>query len=754
MVDEILPARWEAADRLPARWWLTRWWRKRGLQARVTMTAAAGLLVAFAAADLLLFNALRVSLTRSVDDSARQGATEVAELIDANRLTYPVIEATGAATIQVLDASGRIIDESPDADQLVPLLSPAQAAASARTGAAYFLAGAPYDMPSLLRVTAVAANGGYLVIAAVPYGSAAGSLSVVAKALAFGTPLLFILFTATTWLVVGSTLRPVAELRRGASRITATGVPHDLPVPESRDEVRSLALTLNDMLQRLAEAGQRQRDLVSDTAHELRSPIASIRAQLEVALDHPDRQDWAETARDVLTDTLRLSRLAEDLLALARLDESGGRVRRATTLDLAALSATVAERYAGARVPVVAPAVVPGKNAPMAGDRDSLDRLLVNLIDNAVRYARSRVTVTVRVPAGDQCVVLAVTDDGPGIPAADAERAFGRFTRLDAARSRDGEDPGGAGLGLAIVRATAQAHGGTAWLEPAFPGSSPPGLRAVVRLPAADAAPRGLPAAPGEQGGDRDRDEQQGQIRDRQVEQAHRHRVPGGSSGRGPVRPDPGVQPVRLGEEPPAEPRRARSVDPPGVRHQRQRGRHHRVGVPDDPPRHIGGRGDHRQHRDASGGVVLAEFHCQRPEVRRGPQEDDREQHDRRDRYRALDRGPADEDGKTARRAADHDVRWTAPLEQQRVDEDVEQDRRVGQRGGQPVGHQAEQQCRPRAERDPPGERLARLDRSGRVDQRTARGALHHRVDVAVDVAVDGVRAARRERAAGQRNED
>jgi signal transduction histidine kinase len=488
MVDEILPARWEAADRLPTRRWLIRWWRKRGLQARVTMAAAAGLLVAFVAADLLLFNTLRISLTRSVDDSARQEATEVAALINANRLPDPVPVAAGTVTIQVLGASGQISDVSPGTDRLVPLLDPAQAAASARTGAAYPLPGAPYDMPSLLRVTAVAANNGYLVIAAEPYGSVGDSLSVVAKALTFGTPLLFILSTATTWLVVGSTLRPVAELRRGASRITATGVPHDLPVPEARDEVRLLALTLNDMLRRLAEAGQRQRDLVSDTAHELRSPIASIRAQLEVALDHPDRQDWAETAAGVLTDTLRLSRLAEDLLVLARLDESGSRVRRPTTLDLVALSTTVAERYAGARVPVVAPAVVPGENAPVAGDSGSLGRLLVNLIDNAVRYARTQVTVTVQPE--DQCVVLAVTDDGPGIPAADAERAFGRFTRLDAARSRDGEDPGGAGLGLAIVRATAQAHGGTAWLEPAFPGSSPPGLRAVVRLPITS-GPRG-----------------------------------------------------------------------------------------------------------------------------------------------------------------------------------------------------------------------------------------------------------------------
>ena len=106
-------------------------------------------------------------------------------------------------------------------------------------------------------------------------------------------------------------------------------MPSDLPVPEARDEVRSLALTLNDMLARLAAAQQRQRALVSDTAHELRSPIASIRAQLEVALDHPEGQDWESTARDVHADVLRLARLAEDLLLLARLDEQPAPLARA-----------------------------------------------------------------------------------------------------------------------------------------------------------------------------------------------------------------------------------------------------------------------------------------------------------------------------------------------------------------------------------------------------------------------------------------
>jgi signal transduction histidine kinase len=480
------------------------------------MTAALGLAVAFAAVDLLLFNVLRVSLTRSVDDTARQGAAGVVALIDANRLPTPVPVAPDV-TIQVLDSAGQITDVSPDSDRLVPLLSPAHAAAIARNGEATLLNGPAYGIPSLIRVTAVRAADGSLVIAAVPYSSVSSSLSVVAKALVFGTPVVFVLFTGAIWLAVGSTLRPIDLLRRGAARVTGTAVPSDLPVPEARDEVRSLALTLNDMLDRLAAAQQRQRALVSDTAHELRSPIASIRAQLEVALDHPEGQDWESTARDVHADVLRLARLAEDLLLLARLDEragaagqgeaaegraaeggagAGGAGARAAwggaTVDLAELSESVAVRYAAARVPIVVTgAVEPGSGpaagtgaAPflVAGDRDAIDRLLVNLIDNAVRYAKSQVTVAVR--REDAEVTLTVTDDGPGIPDADLERAFDRFARLDDARSRDGDEGGGAGLGLAIVRATAQAYGGTAHLEPGAP-AAPPGLRAVVRLPAA-----------------------------------------------------------------------------------------------------------------------------------------------------------------------------------------------------------------------------------------------------------------------------
>jgi signal transduction histidine kinase len=496
MVAEPRPRSWTGdARRLGRRWLghglgpvLVRWWRRRGLRARVTLIAALGLLVALVAGDLLLLNTLRLSLTRSVDDTARSGATEVAALINADRLPDPVPVAAGTVTIQVLGPSGRIINVSADADRLVPMVPPSQAAALADGGSATPVHGAPFDMPPLLRVAVVRADGGDLVIAAVPYSSAADSLQVVAHGLIFGTPVLFIVFVGATWLAVGSTLRPIDRIRRGAARVTGTGVPADLPVPEARDEVRSLALTLNDMLSRLSSAHQRQRSLVSDTAHELRSPIASIRTQLEVALDHPAGQDWASTARDVLADTLRLSRLTEDLLLLARLDEQadqGDMGRHGEPLDLGELACAVVARYADSPVPVTAVTAGADETAPVAGNRDRLDRMLVNLIDNAIRYAKSSVTVSVG-PTGSW-VELAVTDDGPGIPEADRERAFDRFARLDDARARCDDDAGGAGLGLAIVRATAQSHAGTAHLESTPDGAS--GLSAVVRLPAATFAP-------------------------------------------------------------------------------------------------------------------------------------------------------------------------------------------------------------------------------------------------------------------------
>jgi signal transduction histidine kinase len=457
-----------------------RWWRRRSLRGRVTVTTTVGLAVALVLGAMLLRHALLVSLTREVDGAARQGGQEVAALGNGNRpLPDPVPVVAGTLTVQVLGPDHRIIDASPGADRLVPLLSPAEVAATLRTGRAVPLDGRPFGIPYLMRVVAVPANGGKVVLSAAAYTQVSDSMMTLDRALLVGTPLLLLLLAGATWLVVGSTLRPIAALRRGAQVVTATGKARALPVPEAHDEVRTLAVTLNDMLARLDAAQRRQRSLVSDTAHELRSPIASIRAQLEVALDHPEQQDWNQTGRDVLADTLRLARLAEDLLVLARLDEHQPRTAAGRAVDLAVLVTEEAKRSAGGRVPVTARTAGP---CLVTGEVEGLRRMLRNLIENAMRYTKSGVEVAALREAGE--AVLTVSDDGPGIPAADRERAFDRFVRLDDARSRDETETGGAGLGLAIVRAIARANGGTAYLEDAAPG-----LRAVVRLPLAASQP-------------------------------------------------------------------------------------------------------------------------------------------------------------------------------------------------------------------------------------------------------------------------
>ncbi|MEV4223205.1 ATP-binding protein [Nonomuraea sp. NPDC049725] len=438
------------------------WWRRQGLRFRLTAVAAAVLALALAVSASVLLSVLDRALISTVDDSTRQQAQTVRVHADAGTLTSPITTHDGTI-VQVLDADGRITHVTYGADRLVPLLGAAARREALAGGQAVFVDGRPYAIPGPLRVVVLRADRGQTVIAARPVAEIQTSIGTAGRVLLVGTPLLVVLLAVASWMIIGRTLRPISALRRGAADITHTARSRRLPVPESRDEVHSLATTLNDMLGRLEEAEQRQRALVSDAAHELRSPLASIRLQLEVALGHPEGQDWRETAEGVLEDTLRLHRLAEDLLALARLDERGGVPGRREPVDLDEVVRQCAERYGEVRLTACDPVVV-------RGDALDLSRVLTNLIDNAVRHTASKVEVALTSDG-----TLTVTDDGPGIPEEDRERVFNRFTRLDSGRSRD---EGGAGLGLAIVRETVRAHGGTVHLEDAGPG-----LRAVVWLP-------------------------------------------------------------------------------------------------------------------------------------------------------------------------------------------------------------------------------------------------------------------------------
>ena len=243
-----------------------------------------------------------------------------------------------------------------------------------------------------------------------------------------------------------------------------------MPVPPSGDEVAALATTMNEMLDRLEDASTRQRRFVSDASHELRSPVASIRTQLEVAMLRPERADWPVVAERVLAEDARLEQAVADLVDLARLDE-GAPMTEQAEVDL---DEVVLEECSRTRqVPVDVSGVSGGR---VRGRSDALARTVRNLVDNAARHAESRVTVTLQTV--DDTVELVVADDGPGIPVEDRVRVFERFTRLDEGRARDA---GGMGLGLAVVKATVERHGGNVTIDDA----APHGARFVVRLPAA-----------------------------------------------------------------------------------------------------------------------------------------------------------------------------------------------------------------------------------------------------------------------------
>jgi len=248
-----------------------------------------------------------------------------------------------------------------------------------------------------------------------------------------------------------------------------------LPVPGALDEIHRLAVTLNAMLDRIDTATSRQRTFVGDAAHELRSPLASLRVQLEVAQRLGPSADWSGLIDDVLVDVHRLDRLVEDLLTLARLDESADITHR-EPVEVDQLVEEVARGYAHARVPVTTdttPATTPG-------DPEALRRVAINLIDNAIRYAGSEVRVSVAPGnrGGRQVVRVVVVDDGPGIPEDERERVFDRFYRVQESRSRAS---GGTGLGLPIVQDIVRSHGGRVSLTAREDGA--PGLRAVVVLP-------------------------------------------------------------------------------------------------------------------------------------------------------------------------------------------------------------------------------------------------------------------------------
>jgi signal transduction histidine kinase len=332
--------------------------------------------------------------------------------------------------VQVLDPQGRVLAATAGTSRVVPLLTAAEVEQALVDDGVVPVDGDRVGYGDALRVHARRTSTGAVVLAGVPVQAVDDPLRLVRTALLVGLPLLLLAAAGGVWLTVGRTLRPVEQLRVGAEEVTAADPSRRLPVPAAEDEVRRLADTLNGMLDRLEAGGTRQRAFVADAAHELRSPLAAVRTTLEVALVHPDPEGVEPTLRTALEETVRLGRLVDDLLLLARLDAAAP--RPLARVDVGQLVADVVPGLAPHAQLALQPAVV-------LGDRDGLVRVVRNLVENASRHAVAHVRVTV---ADGEQVALQVDDDGPGIPASERERVFDRFYRVDTPRSRAA---GGAG---------------------------------------------------------------------------------------------------------------------------------------------------------------------------------------------------------------------------------------------------------------------------------------------------------------------
>jgi signal transduction histidine kinase len=433
--------------RIPIRW---------RLAAAFAVSMAALLLGLGAFVYLRVEDALRSSVDQALRAQSAEsiGQREEGAILDS--------DARESGTIaQIVGPDGRVVRSDP---ATLPALLDPSAAAAARRGALLTTVSLGDGDLNSWRVLAVP-DGERVLVLARPLRQTEETLHRLFGGLLVAGPIGLLLATLGGYLLAAAALRPVESMRRRASAISATTPGARLPVPPSRDEIRDLAETLNEMLARLEAALEHERRFVADASHELRTPLALLKAELELALRRPRTAEQLRAAvESAAEETDRLVLLAEDLLLIARSDQEvlGLRIE---PVDLGALARSTADRFVERassvqrRVDVEIPS-----RTEVSADRLRLEQALRNLVDNALGYGEGTITITAR-PVGD-AIEIHVLDEGQGFSQEVAARAFERFARGDDARTR-----GGSGLGLAIVEAVAQAHGGAAGIAPSGKGA-------------------------------------------------------------------------------------------------------------------------------------------------------------------------------------------------------------------------------------------------------------------------------------------
>jgi heavy metal sensor kinase len=433
------------------------------LRIRITAWYFAVLATGFSLFGVIAFYVMRGSIHETVDENLQDQIQGVRELIErtasrgradlAHELGQDEEIRAGSDLLQVSDPEGNWVYRSRTMAQYGPL-APRETRTSITTQQ-------PNGVP--LRVLALPVRAGgetYIVQLAYPLDDFYEASDRFRRVLLLSSPLLLLLASAGGYWLSRRALAPVDQITREARSIGAQNLSSRLVVPHTGDELQRLSETLNGMLERLERAFRRITQFTADASHELRTPVALMRTRAEVVLRRPrSEEEYRETLRQILEDLQRTSSLIENLMLLARAD-SGTEALQRTRINMVE---SVGEAFLEGRTLAETKQIsfleeLPESPVWIEGDSNSLRRLFLILLDNAVKYTAPQGRITVSLRSSDGCAVAEVRDTGIGIAAEDLPHVFERFFRADRARSRE---TGGAGLGLSIGQWIAQAHGGT-----------------------------------------------------------------------------------------------------------------------------------------------------------------------------------------------------------------------------------------------------------------------------------------------------
>ncbi len=478
----------------------------RGLRARLCVAFTLAAAVVAIGGSLLFVHVLRLGLSRNLDNTLVGRAQTISGALDgvaSPRLPDPLLDS-GTRGIAEATADTFAVVRRPDGailtatgapaprielpDQLRHLRSGVLVRTTVRVG----------DQPYRVAALGVGRKDGvWLAVAGASRRSTDETLRDLRNALFVAGPVLVLLVAAGAWVLAQAALRPVERMRRDAAAHAGTGLER-LEVPDTADELARLAVTLNELLERLGSSLGRQQDLVADAGHELRTPLAVLRTELELA-SRPGRShaELADAVEHAALEVDRLSQLAEDLLFLARADTSGPLVRPEPTDLSGVLSAAVRFARAPADSAGVTLELDVAPELVAVLDSQAVRRAVDNLLSNAIEYApigrrgpsAARVSLRCAYRSDLRSLAITVEDTGPGFPLDFLPHAFDRFRRADPARSHS-HGQRGAGLGLAVVREIAEAHGGTAGAV-----NLPDGARVSMIIPQPIPTERQLPRA-------------------------------------------------------------------------------------------------------------------------------------------------------------------------------------------------------------------------------------------------------------------